>query len=118
MADTKRMVTIDMLEQLLQAQLDLLETVKQASGPRYAPSHHPKPLTQVEMAYRVLEDADGPLTIYEIIDRIHARFGETIQRDSLVSSLLKQVAAHRRFVKVGRSQFGLLGRDTSHVGPA
>ena len=66
-----------------------------------------KGLSQVDMAYDILKKARGPLYVGTLLDRIHATFGVTVDRESLVSSLTKKVARGDRFVRVEKNTFGL-----------
>ena len=42
-----------------------------------------------------------------LLDRIHASFGVTVDRESLVSSLTKKVARQDRFLRTEKNTFGL-----------
>ena len=66
-----------------------------------------KGLSQVDKAYDVLKTARGPLHISELLARIESRFGQPVDRDSLVSSLTKKVARGDRFLRTGKNTFGL-----------
>jgi hypothetical protein len=59
------------------------------------------------MAFDILKKARGPLHVAEILTRIHATFGVTVDRESLVSSLTKKVARADRFVRTAKNTFGL-----------
>jgi hypothetical protein len=59
------------------------------------------------MAFDVLRKARSPLHVSELLDRIHAAFGVTIDRESLVSSLSKKVARQDRFLRTGKNTFAL-----------
>ena len=43
-------------------------------------------MSQVDMAFDILRRARSPLHVSEIIDRIQAHFGVSVDRESLVSS--------------------------------
>ena len=59
------------------------------------------------MIESVLGAAGKPLHVNEIIAAIEKEFGITLDRDSLSSSILKQVRKERRFVRVAPNTFGL-----------
>jgi DNA-directed RNA polymerase delta subunit len=59
------------------------------------------------MAYDILQSARAPLHVADILRRIEARFGVTVDRESLVSSLAKKVARGDRFVRTEKNTFGL-----------
>ncbi len=57
------------------------------------------------MAYDVLKKARSPLHVSEILARIQAAFGVTVDRESLVSSLTKKVARGDRFLRTEKNTF-------------
>jgi hypothetical protein len=59
------------------------------------------------MAFDILRKARSPLHISELLDRIRAQFGVTIDRESLVSSLSKKVARGDRFLRPDKNTFAL-----------
>jgi hypothetical protein len=59
------------------------------------------------MAFDVLKKARGPLHVSEILARIQAGVGVTVDRESLVSSLTKKVARGDRFVRTAKNTFGV-----------
>jgi DNA-directed RNA polymerase delta subunit len=59
------------------------------------------------MAYDVLKKARSPLHVSELLERIHASFGVSVDRESLVSSLTKKVARQDRFLRTGKNTFAL-----------
>jgi hypothetical protein len=64
--------------------------------------------SQQLMAYDILSESGVPLHVEKIIDLITKRFGVTIDRESLVSSLSKKVVRRDRFCRTGKNTFGLL----------
>jgi hypothetical protein len=59
------------------------------------------------MAFDILKKSRAPLHISELLDRIHAQFGITVDRESLVSSLSKKVARGDRFLRPDKNTFAL-----------
>jgi HB1, ASXL, restriction endonuclease HTH domain len=59
------------------------------------------------MAFDILKEAAHPLHISELLLRIRARFGDQVDRESLVSALTKRVARADRFVRTDKNTFGL-----------
>ena len=55
---------------------------------------------------KVLESADRPLHISEIITAIEKDFGVKLDRDSLSSAIVKQIRKGKRFVRVAPNTFG------------
>ena len=97
--------TIDVMETLLKAQLKALEELRGAAGEPQAPKRRQSP-SHVDMAENVLRSAGHPLHAHEILDQIESAYGVAINRESLVSALLKHVV-RGRFVKTGKNTFGL-----------
>jgi hypothetical protein len=97
---------LTIFEASLDAQLRAVRRLRHADtrSPRPARS---KGLSQVDMAYDVLKKARAPLHISQLLDRIHASFGVSIDRESLVSSLTKKVARHDRFWRPDKNTFAL-----------
>jgi hypothetical protein len=76
----------------------------QAASPKPRP---PKSLSQVDMAFEILKKSRAPLHISVLLERIHAHFGVTVDRESLVSSLTKKVARSDRFLRPEKNTFAL-----------
>ena len=68
-----------------------------------------KGMSQVSMVYDILQRASQPLHISEIIDRVEKVHGLRLERESIVSSLVKKVRRGDRFVRTDRNVFGLKG---------
>jgi len=64
-------------------------------------------LSQVDMAYDILQKARAPLHIAEILARIQTTYHVAVDRESLVSSLTKKVARGDRFLRSGKNTFAL-----------
>jgi hypothetical protein len=59
------------------------------------------------MAFDVLKTARAPLHVSELLTRIENRFGQPVDRESLVSSLTKKVARGDRFLRTDKNTFAL-----------
>jgi hypothetical protein len=66
-----------------------------------------KSMSQVDMAYNILRSAGKPLHITEILERVEKAFGQRLDRESVVSSLVKKVQRQDRFVRTGKNVFAL-----------
>jgi DNA-directed RNA polymerase delta subunit len=64
-------------------------------------------MSQVDMAYDILRTAGKPLHISEILQKIEKTFGKQLDRESVVSSLVKKVRRQDRFVRTDRNVFAL-----------
>jgi DNA-directed RNA polymerase delta subunit len=62
------------------------------------------------MAYDILRKSPAPLHISELLDRIQASFGVSVDRESLVSSLSKKIARGDRFLRTAKNTFGVRER--------
>ena len=97
---------LSIFEASLDAQLRAVRRLRQGDTSAARPARS-KGLSQVDMAFDVLKKARSPLHVSELLDRIHAAFGVTVDRESLVSSLSKKVARQDRFLRTEKNTFGL-----------
>jgi len=66
-----------------------------------------KRMSQIDMAYDVLKDTKTPIHIEDLLKRIQDSFGVHVDRESLVSSLVKKIRQSRRFVRTAPNTFSL-----------
>ena len=97
---------LSVFEATLDAQLRAVRRLRQGV-PQDSRPIRKKGLSQVDMAYDVLKKARSPLHISDILERIQASFGVSVDRESLVSSLTKKVARQDRFLRPDRNTFAL-----------
>ena len=73
-----------------------LRTVRQLKSPRpkKAKRREDKGMSNMNMAIDILQRAPRPLHISEVIAQVKTKYGVTLDRESLVSALVKKV--HRR----------------------
>jgi hypothetical protein len=100
-----RDLLLSILEASLEAQLRAVRRLRQ--GESVAPPRRQKGLSQVDMAFDILEKARAPLHVSEILNRIQIQFGVAVDRESLVSSLTKKVARQDRFLRTEKNTFTL-----------
>ncbi len=105
--DALKEVLLDVFEASLDAQLRAVRRLRHGGEAPGAKPRRKKGRSQVDMAYDVLKKARGPLHVSEILARIQAGVGVTVDRESLVSSLTKKVARGDRFVRTAKNTFGL-----------
>jgi hypothetical protein len=105
MDDDLRDLILSTFEDSLVAQLRAVRRLRRQ--PETAKEPPRKGLSQVDMAYDILKKARAPLHVSEILDRIQAQFGVTVDRESLVSSLSKKVAREDRFLRPEKNTFSL-----------
>jgi hypothetical protein len=73
-----------------------LRTVRQLKSPKPKKAKHTenKGMSNMYMAIDILQRAPRPLHISEVIAQVKTKYGVTLDRESLVSALVKKV--HRR----------------------
>jgi hypothetical protein len=100
-------VIFEAIETSLEAQLRAIRRLR--SGKEASPkSKTRKGMSQVDMAFDILSNTEGPLHISAIIRRIVEVHNRQVDRESLVSSLVKKVQRGDRFVRTDKNVFGLL----------
>jgi hypothetical protein len=111
--DPIRETILETVEACLDAQLRAVRKLRNTSASDSLPGAPPsgtkntKGRSQLDMAFDILEEVGRPLHISELLERIHARFGQRIDRESLVSALTKRVLRADRFVRTQKNTFGL-----------
>jgi hypothetical protein len=106
MNDDPRNLILSIFEASLEAQLRAVRRLRQP-GPNPGEPRRREGLSQVDMAFDILKKARSPLHISDILSRIQAHFGVTVDRESLVSSLTKKVARGDRFLRPEKNTFSL-----------
>ena len=94
------------IESSLDAQLRAVRRLRKGSPSTAKPPSSPR-LSQVDMAYDILQKSRSPLHISELLTRIQATFGVSVDRESLVSSLAKKIARGDRFVRTAKNTFAV-----------
>jgi len=106
MPDDLKDSILSIFEASLDAQLRAVRRLR--SGPSEDPSRRRhQGLSQVDMAYDVLQRTRTPLHVSELLVRIQSAFHVAVDRESLVSSLTKKVARGDRFIRTDKNTFGL-----------
>jgi len=106
MNDDLQQSILSIFEASLEAQLRAVRRLRQGDSGAARPGRK-KGLSQVDMAYDVLKKARSPLHVSDLLERIRASFGVSVDRESLVSSLTKKVARQDRFLRTEKNTFGL-----------
>lgn len=96
------------IEVSLEAQLRAVRRLR--TGPR-EPKDTRKGTSQIDMVQDVLRRAGKPLHITEIIERVHKSHGLKLERESIVSTLVKKVNRGDRFVRTDKNVFALKGGE-------
>jgi hypothetical protein len=91
-------------ESLLTAQL---RVVRQLRNPRpgKSPSRKKQGMSNIDIAIDILQKARQPLHITEILARIKTQHGISLDRESLVSALVKKVHREQGLVRTAPNTF-------------
>ena len=95
---------LEFKKQLLQAQLKTIYRYQQKIS---HPKKQLKRTSKLDIVEDILLSADQPLHISKIIKIAHDDYHVTMERDSIVSALIKKIKAGTRFVKVAPNTFAL-----------
>ena len=106
MNDDLKDVILSAFEASLEAQWRAVRRLRRGESAAPEPRRR-KGLSQVDMAFDILKKARAPLHVSQILERIQAQFGVTVDRESLVSSLSKKVARGDRFLRPEKNTFSL-----------
>jgi hypothetical protein len=95
---------LTLYESLLSVQLHV---VRQLKTPKQA---KPKRATQqgmsnIDMALNILRQAHQPLHVSQILDQVKAKYKITLDRESLVSALVKKVHRHHGVLRTAPNTF-------------
>lgn len=96
------------MEVSLEAQLRAVKRLR-AGPPERKPVR--KSTSQISMVHDVLRRAGKPLHISEIIERVEKLHGFKLERESIVSTLVKKVNRGDRFVRTDKNVFALKGDE-------
>ena len=111
--DPIRDTILETVEACLDAQLRAVRKLRSTSSTDSSAGVSPseakniKGRSQLDMAFAILKEEGRPLHVNELLERIHARFGLRVDRESLVSALTKRVLRADRFVRTEKNTFGL-----------
>ncbi len=100
---------MDQFEFYLQYQKEITESKLKIIN-RFQKAVQPKPVkrtSKIEIAKNVLRIAGRPLHVSEIIHLADRDFQVTLDRDSIVSAILKKVNAGKSFIRTAPNTFAL-----------
>lgn len=86
-----------------------LRAVRRLRAGQVEEKPRPKRMSQVDMAYDILVRAGRPLHVSAIIERVEKVYSRRLERETIVSALVKWVRRGKRFVRTDRNVFGLKG---------
>ena len=93
------------IEVSLEAQLKAVKHLRRE--PRASVRAPRKSTSQIEMVHDVLRRAGSPLHITEIIQCVEQLHGLKLDRESIVSTLVKKIRRGERFVRTDKNVFAL-----------
>ena len=96
------------IEISLEAQLKAVKRLR--AGPS-EPKTTRKGMSQIDMVQDVLQRAGKPLHVSDIIERVEKLHGFKLERESIVSTLVKKVNRGDRFVRTDKNVFCLKGGE-------
>ncbi len=103
--DPVQRAVLNAFEVALDAQLRAIRRLKNSDSEKQR--REPKSMSQVDMVYDILRTAGEPMHISKILERVEKKFGQRLDRESVVSSLAKRVRRQDRFVRTDKNVFGL-----------
>ncbi len=95
---------IEFHKELLQSQLKIIYRYQQQS-PHLR--KEPKRTSKLDIVEDILASSDQPVHISKIIEIAKNDYNVTLERDSIVSALIKKIQAGLRFVRVAPNTFAL-----------
>jgi len=107
--DPVEQAVLNAFEIALDAQLRAIRRAKSKGAGE--PSRE-KSTSQIDMVHDVLRRAGKPLHISEILDRVEKQHGRRLDRESVVSSLVKKIARGERFMRTDKNVFTLKGENS------
>ena len=88
-----------------------LRAIRRAMSKGAAKPAKDKRTSNIDMVHDVLRRSGKPLHISEILDRVEKLHGRRLDRESVVSSLVKKIARGERFVRTDKNVFTLKGEQ-------
>jgi len=84
-----------------------LRAIRRAKSKTMAEPTREERTSQLDMVQDALRRAGKPLHISEILDRVEKLHGRRLDRESVVSSLVKKIARGERFLRTDKNVFTL-----------
>ena len=91
-------------ERLFSAQLRIVRQLK-SPKPKKAKRLEGKSMSNMDMAIDILRRAQKPLHISEIIAQVKTKYDVTLDRESLVSAMVKKVHRHQGLSRTAPNTF-------------
>ena len=107
--DSIEQAVLNAFEVALDAQLRAIRRIKSKGATEPI---REKSTSQIDMVQDVLRRAGKPLHISEILERVEKLHGRRLDRESVVSSLVKKIARGERFMRTDKNEFTLKGEHS------
>jgi len=104
---------MDQFERFLEYQKELVEAQLKIIKKYQLSISSQKRTSKLDLVAQILHDAGCPLHVSEIIRIAAQKYHAEMDRDSIVSALLKKIQANQRFSKTAPNTFSLR-KDESH----
>jgi len=95
---------LEIKRELLQAQLRVVYRHQRKAVPH---GQKVKRTSNLTIAEDILQNSDQPLHISKIIQIAQNDYGVSLERDSIVSALIKKINAGKTFIRVAPNTFAL-----------
>jgi len=95
---------LNLYESLLSAQLRVVRQLK-APKPGKSKRETKQGMSNIDMALDILHQAHQPLHVSQILDQVKTKYKITLDRESLVSALVKKVHRHHGVVRTAPNTF-------------
>ena len=92
-------------ESLFSAQLRVIRQLKSPKPPKPKGLKEHNGMSNMDMAIDILRRAQHPLHVTEIITQVKAKHGVDLDRESLVSALVKKVHRHQGLIRTAPNTF-------------
>jgi len=103
---------LDIFESLLRSQLNTIKQLKKSAGITEDEKPKERRMSHMEMTHDILDRAGHPMHITEILAAVKKQFNIDLDRESVVSALVKRVKRNDRFIKTGPNTFALIDQHT------
>ena len=101
---------LNLHESFLRAQLNVVRQLRKEAGLQ-EPDESQKSMSQMDIVYDILNHAQRPMHVNDIIAIAKDRFNQDLDKESVVSALAKRVKRQDRFIKTAPNTFALIAQD-------
>jgi hypothetical protein len=102
---------LNIFESLFRAQLNTIKQLKKDTGIVAEEKAIEKRMSQMDIVYDLLLHAGQAMHINQILSAAKQRFDVELDRESVVSALVKRVKRNDRFIKTGPNTFALIDQQ-------